>query len=217
MNSQQKGYLFRSKAELGRWATIEALSEPCAITPRWESGARWAPATGKPMGQRLYSTRFCEPQSERINPLGQTWGEYFPADKSRFNPNWLDEIETSCAILDFGAIQSGFLCNKRQLESESEEALEQEFNERAERWEKESGIYSSPGAAILHRDYQRIIGMGKPAIPLILERLQTSGADWFWALRHISGEEEDPAKNAQNIEEATLTWIKWGREKGYIA
>ena len=96
------------------------------------------------------------------------------------------------------------------------QALEEEFTERADRWEREAGIHSSPGAAILHKDYQTIIGMGKPVIPFILKRLQNSGADWFWALRHISGEKDDPAKDAQNAQEATQAWTKWGRDNGYM-
>ena|SRR6266576_2465133 len=99
---------------------------------------------------------------------------------------------------------------------EDDKSLELEFTERADRWEREAGIHSSPGAAILHNDYQSILGMGKPAIPLILKRLQRSGGNWFWALRHISREEEDPAKDAKDIQAAILAWIEWGRRNHYL-
>jgi hypothetical protein len=100
--------------------------------------------------------------------------------------------------------------------SKAPSRLEQEFNERADRWEREARIHSAPGAAILHRDYQSIIGMGQPAIPLILKRLKTSGGNWFWALRHISRVEEDPARDAKDIESAVEVWLEWGRKMRYI-
>src|ERR1041385_1698476 len=49
----------------------------------------------------------------------------------------------------------------------SMEREQREFNERAERWERESGVQSSPGMRFLHRDYATIIGMGEKALPFI--------------------------------------------------
>src|SRR5947207_10431415 len=41
----------------------------------------------------------------------------------------------------------------------------------------------------LHPAYQQIIGMGKEAIPLILEELQREEDHWFWALKSITGDD----------------------------
>ena len=71
--------------------------------------------------------------------------------------------------------------------------LMEEFSERAERWELESAIHSSPAAKFLHPDYQGIMAMGTPIIPLILKRLKTSQSDWLWALEHLVPN-ENPAK-----------------------
>src|SRR6266550_6338931 len=87
--------------------------------------------------------------------------------------------------------------------------LEQEFNERADRWEKETAIHSSPAAKFLHRDYQFIMAKGERVIPLILKRLETSRSDWFWALQHIAGEQETPAKEARDFAEAVRAWREW--------
>jgi hypothetical protein len=102
-------------------------------------------------------------------------------------------------------------------QAESTEALEQEFNKRADRWEKESGIHSAPSAKYLHRDYQYIISRGEKVIPLILNRLETSKKDWFWALRTISGEAEDPAGNSRNFGEAVEAWKNWARRKNLLS
>jgi hypothetical protein len=40
---------------------------------------------------------------------------------------------------------------------DSAEAIQAEFNERADRWEKETAIHSAPGASYLHSDYMAII------------------------------------------------------------
>ena len=64
--------------------------------------------------------------------------------------------------------------------------------------------------------YQRIIGMGRPALPLILKELQRETDHWFWALEAISGENPvDPAQAGQ-IENMKQAWIEWGRHRGMI-
>jgi hypothetical protein len=93
------------------------------------------------------------------------------------------------------------------------DALEKEFNERADRWEKESSIHSSPGEKFMHRDYLRIIGKGEQVVPLILKRLQSSKKDWLFALENIVSEEESPAKGIENFKGAVEAWLGWGRKK----
>ncbi len=94
--------------------------------------------------------------------------------------------------------------------------LEQEFNERANRWEREAAIHSSPAAKFLHKDYQVIMAKGEKVIPLILKRLETSRKDWFWALSHIAGEKENPAKEAKDFAGAVVAWREWARKHHYI-
>jgi hypothetical protein len=97
--------------------------------------------------------------------------------------------------------------------SSSSSLLEKEFNERAERWERESSIHSSPGERFFHNDYIRIIGKGERVIPLILKRLERSKKDWLWALEHIVPEDENPAKGVENFRDAVKAWIEWGNAK----
>jgi hypothetical protein len=98
----------------------------------------------------------------------------------------------------------------------SKNALEREFNQRAERWETESAIYSSPGAKLIHKDYKAIIRMGEPVIPLILKRMQTSHNDWLWALEHIV-EGENPAAGINDFDSAVQAWLEWGRKRYPLA
>jgi len=51
--------------------------------------------------------------------------------------------------------------------------LEAQFNERAERWERESSVHSSPGARYLHKDYISIMTKGEAVVPLILKDYNT--------------------------------------------
>ncbi len=107
---------------------------------------------------------------------------------------------------------------KANSKVDADAKLKAEFNERAERWEKETAIHSAPGATFLHKDYIAIISKGvanrKVIVPLILKRLPTSGADWFFALENIA--EENPAKDAKNFEEAFNIWCGWAKTQGLI-
>jgi hypothetical protein len=91
---------------------------------------------------------------------------------------------------------------------------ELDFNERAERWIRDTSFQSSLVAQFMNEDYQTIMAMGERVIPLILRRLQKAPESWFWALKHLAG--EDVAKNTDNPADASKSWLNWGRKKGYI-
>lgn len=99
-----------------------------------------------------------------------------------------------------------------------EVGLVNEFNQRAERWERETAIHSSPGATYLHRDYIAIIAKGMEnknvIVPLILNRIKTSGNDWFYALELIA--EENPADDVEDFESAFKAWYDWAVYNGLI-
>ena len=89
-----------------------------------------------------------------------------------------------------------------------------EFNDRAERWRRETSFQSSLVAQFMHEDYQFIMAKGTEVIPLILGRLKKVPENWFWALKHLAG--EDVAKDTDNPSDAAKAWIKWGKKQGYI-
>jgi hypothetical protein len=67
------------------------------------------------------------------------------------------------------------------------------------------------------RSYQNIIGMGEPAVPLILEELRREPDHWFWALEAITLENPVSPEAKGKIEEMTKAWVQWGINKGYIS
>lgn len=114
--------------------------------------------------------------------------------------------QASVTVLLGPAVNQSFLDHVSQLEAE--------FNEHARKWEADTRFMSSIVAMSIHPSYQRIIGMGKPAIPFILHELQERPNHWFWALNAIAG--EDPASSEKDFDTAIQAWIEWGKKRGYI-
>lgn len=89
------------------------------------------------------------------------------------------------------------------------------FENLATQWRKETKFLSSITDKVLHPCYQRIIGLGPDAIPIILAELRKNGGHWFWALESITGENPVLPEHHGDIKEMTLDWIEWGKHKGY--
>ena len=66
-----------------------------------------------------------------------------------------------------------------------------------------------------HSAYQRIIAMGQPAVPWILQRLAEKPDHWFVALNAITGARPVPPESRGRVKEMTQAWLNWGREQGY--
>jgi hypothetical protein len=94
--------------------------------------------------------------------------------------------------------------------------LEQTFSELAEQWRQETAIYSSVSKKAMHPAYQRIIGMGPAAIPLILRALQQQPEHWFWALTAITREDPVRPEDAGDVRRMTEAWLEFGRGRGYL-
>lgn len=94
--------------------------------------------------------------------------------------------------------------------------LERSFRELAEKWRKDTLYTSSITSMVIHPAYQRIIGIGPEAIPMILRELQHRPAQWFWALRSITGEDPVDSEDAGRVRKMTEAWLNWGRKRGYL-
>lgn len=90
------------------------------------------------------------------------------------------------------------------------------FFELKTKWKNDTIMSSSIYEISMHPAYQRIIGMGKEAIPLILEELSKNAGHWFWALKSITDEDPVLPEQRGNIKKMTNAWLKWGKERGYI-
>ncbi len=98
-----------------------------------------------------------------------------------------------------------------------ETELERDFKIFAKNWRRETAKFSSIIAKSMNQNYQKIISLGKEAIPLILNELHKRPDHWFWALNVITNDinpvqEEDEG----DIEKMSEAWVKWGQENHYI-
>jgi hypothetical protein len=91
---------------------------------------------------------------------------------------------------------------------------DKEFQRLADQWRGETGHLSYLPQKYRHGAYQRILGMGERAVPLILRSLKEKGGWWFDALAALTN--EDPAKDTAGFEGCREAWLKWGKKKGLV-
>jgi len=87
----------------------------------------------------------------------------------------------------------------------------------AAEWKDRSRYLSNTAQIAMLKPYQQIIGMGKPAVPLILKELEREPDQWFWALEAITGENPVPKEAAGKVQQMAQSWIDWGKAKGLLA
>jgi hypothetical protein len=94
--------------------------------------------------------------------------------------------------------------------------IAEEFHRLVEWWERETWPYSSVEKICTHPAYQRIIGLGPSAVPLILAELQKEPHHYFWALTAITGDDPIADEHAGCMQEMADDWLRWGIEHGYF-
>ena len=95
-------------------------------------------------------------------------------------------------------------------------SIDRQVNELVARWRKETLLTSSATEMILHPAYQRLIGLGSPAVAPILRELQREPDHLFWALVSITAEDPVASEDEGDLEAATGAWLAWGRAHGLI-
>lgn len=96
--------------------------------------------------------------------------------------------------------------------------LQQQFTQLVNTWKQDTAHLSNITTRAMHPAYQRIIGMGREAIPFILEEFRRGKLDdWFWALYAITGENPITEDIAGDVERMAEAWLQWGRETGYLS
>lgn len=88
--------------------------------------------------------------------------------------------------------------------------LETEFARLTAEWKHDTEFESSPRRIAMHPSYQRIIGMGPVALPLILQDLERTHDDWFWALDAITGVNPVRSEDRGVVHRMVSAWISWG-------
>jgi hypothetical protein len=98
----------------------------------------------------------------------------------------------------------------------TKESDRERFLRLAAEWKDQSRYLSNSAQMALLRPYQRIIGMGTPVVPLILEELEREPDQWFWALEAITEENPVPPEANGVVRLMAKAWVDWGREQGYL-
>jgi hypothetical protein len=94
--------------------------------------------------------------------------------------------------------------------------VRERFARLAAEWKRQSRHLSNTAQMAMLRPYQRIIGMGEAAVPLILEELRREPDQWFWALEAITEENQVPPEAAGQVRAMADAWVAWGRQQGII-
>lgn len=96
------------------------------------------------------------------------------------------------------------------------ETLAEQFQRLARLWCLETAYVSSTSEMTAHPAFQEIVGLGAPVIPLLLRELENgTPGHWHRALRRITGVDPVPTAARGNVEEASNSWLRWGKEQGY--
>jgi hypothetical protein len=98
-----------------------------------------------------------------------------------------------------------------------EASVQTRFRRLAQEWKEQSRYLSNTAQMVMLKPYQRIIGLGLPAVPLILEELQREPDQWFWALESITEQDPVPPEAKGKIRLMAQAWIDWGTQRGYAA
>ncbi len=117
------------------------------------------------------------------------------------------------AIIAAQAVSGASITPPSRTQSEIPTAVR--FKTLADEWKRDTRFKSSLTAKVMHPSYQAIIGMGKEALPFILDDLQRTRAHWLWALRAIT--QEDPVPEGVDFGTAVEVWLTWGRNLGKLS
>jgi len=103
----------------------------------------------------------------------------------------------------------------REEELSPDVELSAMFDELTKKWIFETQFCSSVDRIVMHPAYQRIIGIGPKAVPLILRRMRKEPHLWFWALYSITGDDPVSEELLGDIDAMTNAWLEWGRKRDY--
>ena len=113
----------------------------------------------------------------------------------------------------FGGTASKLL-EKRPGTSKQTPTLQKEFQRLCLAWKKETESTSSLTESAIHPAYQRMIGLGPAAVPLIIGELAREPDWWFWALRAITGVDPVLEEDRGRLSAMSDAWLRWWESEG---
>jgi hypothetical protein len=90
--------------------------------------------------------------------------------------------------------------------------LEATFNALADEWEahrRKTILSSSIWDYLNHPAYKKLVGLGRPAIPYIIERYKKDQLPWGFVLQEITGIQIIKDPNSFSPGEVKKQWIDW--------
>lgn len=96
------------------------------------------------------------------------------------------------------------------------ESARQKFDRLAKQWQRETALLSDLDAMVGHPAYQKVIGMGADAVPMLLEEMQRGPNHWYAALHFITEAEPVSPEDFGDVEAIRHAWLRWGEESGYL-
>ncbi len=158
-------------------------------------GGRPASTTLNSNGQVIDKIKTLPRDRNQISALVKCFKKRQLEDISQVCGAWVHEVEKSLG------------CNK---------AVRKSFVTLAMQWHDETDYLSSPSRITDNDTYLKIVSMGGPVIPLILQDLQKRGGNWYRALRILSDEDPVSPEVRGEVPKMKEAWLHWGRDKGYI-
>lgn len=153
----------------------------------------------------------CKTEQDKIRRAKSQW---FDAPTSK---RWCDfDFEDwfpKRATLDLHFYELGRLSSPVKLTVLVDAYLRSIFDGLVSQWKDGTWFVSSIKKRISHPAFLKIIGLGSPAIPLILDELRREPDYWSYALEAIT--REDAAPYARNLQELRQAWLLWGQQHGY--
>lgn len=103
-------------------------------------------------------------------------------------------------------------------ETLTQDELRTTFVRLAEAWRQQSGYLGFIRKKIAIPEYHRIIGLGRPVVPLLLRELEREPEFWFWALEAITGENpvSESVSASGDIQANADAWVEWGYRHGVL-
>lgn len=87
------------------------------------------------------------------------------------------------------------------------------FSQLAQQWHDETGHHSSITIRKRHPAYAKIVALGWPVVPLLLNALTAAPDFWFPMLRDITGENPVAFSDRGYFNKMREQWLAWGREQ----
>jgi len=92
-----------------------------------------------------------------------------------------------------------------------------EFQMLSRRWRRETKYSSLMSKAAGHPAYRRIISIGWPMVPFLLNDLKRQDPEhWFLALYEITGANPVLPAHRGDMRSVADDWLRWGRSRGLV-